>query len=484
MKFSEASMDSIPEPIFQNKLAKVSWQKIYEREYGVQYSEAAVALLAEADYHFPVLSTDQVVFPSSGGTAFYADGISWIRLIEGLDKKYSSSVKKVEQYEKQFNFDGNNYLKFAKSLSKLNLKKLSNEELLGLFVEHKNKKNKYTVFIWSAFILNDFIAGKAASILDKYIKTSVRESERQDMLDSLFKPEKKAAILQLQYEVEKRNGKLSEKLFNELYENFKWLSCLDLHNKPWTREDFKEHIKHFNKSQNKHVVPFAKYAHELQIKPSDLEYLQMAKRFVYIKDARDDFRRESVYNTLGFFAEIGKRMNLNPGEVSYVQESEIIDFLQGKKEPSKEIISQRKKGFVIYLSANKKLICLQGADISKAEKLFKLVFDGKVEEQITGMVASKGLARGRVAIVRGVKDLEKVKEGDVLVAVATHPDYVSAMRRAVAIVTDEGGVTSHAAIVAREFGIPCIVGTKQATKILKDGDMLKVNAEEGFVEKL
>jgi len=91
------------------------------------------------------------------------------------------------------------------------------------------------------------------------------------------------------------------------------------------------------------------------------------------------------------------------------------------------------------------------------------------------------LAKGNAVIIRGVKDLDKVKKGNILVTVTTHPDYVSAMRKAAAIVTDEGGITSHAAIVSREFGIPCIVGTKVATKILKDGDLVEIDANKGSV---
>ena len=477
-------MGSISEPIFKKRLSIISWQKIYEREYGVQYSEAAVSLLAKATYHFPVTSTDQIVVPGEAGTIFYIDDVSWIKLIEGLNKKYTSSVNRLEDYEKQFLLDGNNYLKFTKNLSELNLKKVSGKELLKVFLGHQDKKDRYSVFAWSAFILNNYVSEMATSILDKYIEKAGRQSEKQEILDSLFKPEKRAAILQLQYEVEKHDGKPTDKVFEDLYEKYKWLSCLDLHNKPWTKEEFRQHIKSFTKTSHKKEVLFSSYAKELKITAADLDYLKMAKRFVYIKDARDDFRRESVYYSLILFKEIADRMGFSAEDISFFQEQEIIDFLSGGETVSKDIISGRKKGYVIYLSKNKKPICLQGSNVSKVLKLFKLVSGDEETSQITGMVASKGLARGRVAIVRGVKDLGKVKEGDVLVAVTTHPDYVPAMRRAVAIVTDEGGVTSHAAIVAREFGLPCIVGTKQATKVLKDNNLVEVNAEEGWVKKI
>ncbi len=103
------------------------------------------------------------------------------------------------------------------------------------------------------------------------------------------------------------------------------------------------------------------------------------------------------------------------------------------------------------------------------------------EAILQGLGASPGVASGPVKIIRGVEDLEKVQKGDVLVAQMTNPDYVPAMQRAVAIVTDAGGITSHAAIVSREMGIPAIVGTKEATAKLKDGDLITVDGHAGKV---
>jgi pyruvate,water dikinase len=80
-----------------------------------------------------------------------------------------------------------------------------------------------------------------------------------------------------------------------------------------------------------------------------------------------------------------------------------------------------------------------------------------------------------------VSDLSKMEGGDILVSPMTTPEFVPAMRRASAIVTDEGGITCHAVIVSRELGIPCIIGTKIATRVLKDGDEVEVDAEKGVV---
>ena len=101
---------------------------------------------------------------------------------------------------------------------------------------------------------------------------------------------------------------------------------------------------------------------------------------------------------------------------------------------------------------------------------------------IKGISATKGKSRGRVKILRDIRDISKIKKGDILVAVYTYPAIVSAIRAANAVVTDQGGLLSHAAIVSREFNKPCIVGTKIATQVLHDGDLVEVDAEKGVVK--
>ena len=100
---------------------------------------------------------------------------------------------------------------------------------------------------------------------------------------------------------------------------------------------------------------------------------------------------------------------------------------------------------------------------------------------LVGSPASPGIATGPVKIIKSPKEIDKVKKGDVLVAPMTSPDLVPAMKRSAAIVTDEGGQTSHAAIVSRELGIPCVVGTREATKQFRDGMVISVNGSTGEV---
>ncbi len=158
------------------------------------------------------------------------------------------------------------------------------------------------------------------------------------------------------------------------------------------------------------------------------------------------------------------------------------------KEKILKKISERKKGFIFY--KNK----LYTGDVEKNIKQLGIILDetksgvsGKTEEKkgkIKGQIAYKGKVKGSVKIVSSIKDLGKVRSKDILVTAMTMPKYLSAMKRASAFITDEGGVTCHAAIIAREMKKPCIIGTKIATQILKDGDLVEVDADKGVVKIL
>ena len=103
------------------------------------------------------------------------------------------------------------------------------------------------------------------------------------------------------------------------------------------------------------------------------------------------------------------------------------------------------------------------------------------EEILSGIPASPGIGSGKVKLVNSAKDLEKISAGDVLVTKMTNPDMVVTMQKASAIITDEGGMTAHAAIVSREMGIPCIVGTGIATTKLKENEIVTANGFNGKV---
>ena len=167
-------------------------------------------------------------------------------------------------------------------------------------------------------------------------------------------------------------------------------------------------------------------------------------------------------------------------ELCYYTTREIMGLLQnGKRINAKE----RFNGFIEYYHERGKTTLMVGKE---ANEFVRPYIEVEVDEnirEIKGMVVSSGKkVKGRVRILTDLKNIEKMQKGEILVAAMTSPDYVIAMRKASAIITDEGNMTCHAAIVSRELKIPCIVGTRIATKVLKEGDVVEVNADKGIIK--
>ena len=128
-----------------------------------------------------------------------------------------------------------------------------------------------------------------------------------------------------------------------------------------------------------------------------------------------------------------------------------------------------------------KIYIVQTRPVTTINKVRFTTHDIDAQVLLSGAAASPGVASGPVKIVPDPSQIDKVLQGDILVAEMTTPDFVPAMKRAAAIVTDRGGRTAHAAIVSRELGIPCVVGCEKATTTLKDGQIITVDGSNGKV---
>lgn len=135
------------------------------------------------------------------------------------------------------------------------------------------------------------------------------------------------------------------------------------------------------------------------------------------------------------------------------------------------------RGRIFILQARPETVHGAGREATAGER--KEVMEKDV--LIRGMGVSPGQASGKVRVIVSVKDMSKFQKGDVLVTEMTTPDWVPAMKIAAAVVTNLGGKTCHAAIVSRELGVPCIVGTENATKVLKEGDVVTADGQRGLV---
>jgi phosphoenolpyruvate synthase/pyruvate phosphate dikinase len=171
--------------------------------------------------------------------------------------------------------------------------------------------------------------------------------------------------------------------------------------------------------------------------------------------------------------------------LGFITKDELSDLLLNKKIPSEKKLKERKLGFVF----SRKGISLIKTPEEAKKAIELLGFEYKLSsydslKELKGQTACKGIVNGVVRLIMTKKEIPNIKEGEILVTSMTTPEYLPAMKKAAAFVTDEGGITCHAAIVAREMKKPCIIGTKIATKWLKDGDLVEVDADKGIVRKI
>ncbi|OGG00134.1 hypothetical protein A2Y99_04850 [Candidatus Gottesmanbacteria bacterium RBG_13_37_7] len=148
-----------------------------------------------------------------------------------------------------------------------------------------------------------------------------------------------------------------------------------------------------------------------------------------------------------------------------------------------DLLNKRKICFVLNCT-DKKITHMEGQNALTVARQFFNVADIQ-QNIIQGVVASVGNKRhfrGTARIVLTIDQIGKVKEGDILVTTMTSPDFVIGIKKAAAIITDVGGMLSHAAIVSRELKKPCIVGTEIATKVIHDGDIVELHSGKGIVK--
>lgn len=148
-------------------------------------------------------------------------------------------------------------------------------------------------------------------------------------------------------------------------------------------------------------------------------------------------------------------------------------------------IKKRPKGFSWVISPDHSYEFNYENVESEINQLDEAVL-GKLEskDEIKGSIGNPGIVKGRVRLVLKLEEFSDFQEGEILVTGMTRPEFVPLMKKAKAIITDEGGITSHAAIVSRELKKPCVIGTKIATQVLKDGDLVEVDADSGIVKVL
>lgn len=365
---------------------------------------------------------------------------------------------------------------FEKRVNKNLLRRLSNKEFNSLY----NKFHKAIIDFWAPTIPAELGNYGSSKLLEDKLKKTINENELSSVMMVLTAPETISFYQEEEIDLVKNDDlkKHQEKYFwiENSYYGAK-ISSLGFFKKrkkdidPNINETIKKHLKEV-KQKKKEII---------------LKY-KLSKEIVNIADAIcegiswQDERKKHIfiyihYKNL-FLKDMARRYNFSIGSLENYSFQEIIEI--GRFNNS---IKNKRRDIIGFIVDN------QIKELTEEESIYywKKYVEGKIKKNIKkfkGTVASQGkkkTIKGKVRIVFDPQD-KWFKKGDILVAPMTSPEYVFLMKKSKAIITDAGGLTSHAAIVSREMKIPCIVNTKIATKVLKDGDLVEVDANKGIVK--
>jgi len=407
-----------------------------------------------------------------------------------------ASPKLVEKNFKMFD----DYLALAfnnfEKTIKLDLKKFSSEELIDCYDEIFKETCSAQVVLAAnidAFdiFLEDFLREKIVGELEGKVPDDKIEEVYKALTQTTYRTyinEQELAVMRLAV---KKN--FSDESIAKIYNKFWWTNLGWENMRPHSLAYFKSLVKQKAKTKNlskklkdlesiviKNRQKHNEYIKKFKLSKDTQHWLDVFDNYVRYHDLRKEMQCKCIYSFHLLLLEVSRRTKFKVDDLEWLWHHEIKGVILGKKVDTRKV-KQRKKWVGAMASFNK-LDLFDGLEARRV-KLRELPEQEVKTSEFKGSGATKGLVRGRAKVCMGIMDaLKKMKKNDILVTNMTTPDYVPVMKIAKAIITTEGGLTCHAAIIAREFKIPCVVGTKVAMQVLKDNDMVEVNAGEGIVK--
>jgi phosphoenolpyruvate synthase/pyruvate phosphate dikinase len=278
----------------------------------------------------------------------------------------------------------------------------------------------------------------------------------------------------------KEDKVLYEKLEDHA-KRFAWIELANLAGDSLTVERLYEQIIHAKDE------PVIENKTDYKISPNLAFHALCLSYCGYIRQAGAEYFFMLSEKAQPFLKFIAQKFDLTYSEFLFQRDVEIIEALKGTLNSGdlKENVKRREQMNIVMFAGKDEEVffCEESSDIEILKEAMVPQVDKK-DKEIKGQIGNRGKYIGPVKIIMNTFDFPKMQTGDVLVSTMTTPDFVVLMHKAGAIVTDIGGMLCHAAIVSREINRPCVIGTKFATQILKDGDIVEVDADKGVVRIL
>jgi len=429
-------------------------------------------------------------------------------------KKYNAAVEMICLSPKRFKELEKTYYKLGKGLLRASAQ-LENKINLANF---KNFTTAYQRLIPSLF-LTSAIGRRMADLLSADLKKKLPKAGQQEidiLIGNITYPSKHTPLTESQIELlgigailqknnlsaEKiKNNPLIRKKFKKYIQKYSVIP-VNFNEEPWSEEDILKQLQNLMRNncvdEKENIVKQHNYRMKIRRQELDKINNKRIKQIAFsvqIGTLLNEYRKfvfcraSLAYRPL--FKKIAKLYNLSDWKELWKLSPDEITNLYFKKDKNiLKIIGERKIAGLIRAGGKRKQVyeLMSERDIAPFLSEIEQITPSKYKEsnmiEIKGVVANPGLIRGIAKIILGSSDFYKFKDNDIIVTTMTSVDFVPLMKRASAFITNEGGVTSHASIVSRELNKPCIIGTKNATSIIKNGDLVEVDANKGVVKIL
>lgn len=466
--------------------------------------------------------------------------LCWFRNFYIMDGEFifSKDVEVLREYfKKNYNKKGYKFLeKYSKDIFKVSeqtlewaatlpthskARRLTKKELKKIFSSFV-KRMSYSIMAWGYIIfgIDKFLSHHIYQRLKDFVRQRKIKMSADELLATLT-PSKKIAFMIKEREdllhiaafiardrrfkrsfnvntakelVKNLNKKIGKKLANKIRKHkdlYAWMNSINWNTPPYNLEYYIERIKEFiNNNPARKLVELKEERKQRrkEIKSlieglgllSDLIFeIDLIRDFIDAKMLNWNVVSISGYKMRPIIEEIASRYNLNYDDILSCTPQEINDLISKDLVPSKHLLKGRRSRRAL-IRLGETIYCFIGNEVETLKKFLAKKYES-IDRLLRGNVGFPGKARGRVNVILNVDFINKMKKNNILVCPMTDPDYMPAISKAIAIVTDEGGILCHAAIVSRELKIPCIIGTKIATKVLKDGQLVEVDANQGIV---
>ncbi len=366
------------------------------------------------------------------------------------------------------------------------------ERIIDAYQQYIRSYEPLTQFLWLPFAIE--------RLIDPWLRRELARQfgeEGDRMFEVIARASRPSQADQLEMALlEWKARKRSEQALKALAQRFGFLGSYSVSERPWTAAHLRRQVAGEPDPLKKLQQKRREFRVQRRLVKAVLQALrpfpklrrttEVAHAYTFLRNDRADVYRQCMVTTQPFYRWFEKRHGLPWGWAADLTVREMIDALRDcSTVPRKELAARRRYGYVVHLTMDRTRVI---ADPRERERFLKRQIAGwgrpRNVQEVRGQVAYPGNVVGMARLLFHASHARFLKRGEVLIANMTHPDYLVAIKRAGAIVTDEGGIVCHAAIISRELKIPCVVGTKIATKVFKDGDRVEVDAIRGIVKKL